>query len=300
MMKKEYDSNEVVSDKFLRHIISEIRVKSKFGENGKLLIIGGSRESFNPLIFAGWAASYSGIDALYVTTPAKISNIILFKLSWATIFEFPDMKLTRGSVNKILKLIKRRRIKVDTILIGPGLKGSAKEIKRLINELEGMGLNIAVTTGGIYKNISNLFDYTNLIVIAKEGELGLILNDGDTLESRDVSSLASTKAFQKYKSTFMISSNDKIEIYSNGQYYTIPNSKKVPFKFGAFYLLSGLVSGLFSLIKNPLSASIISSFILMKTCENAFENFGLHYTIENLSSILQDTVIKYLRNIEKI
>jgi NAD(P)H-hydrate repair Nnr-like enzyme with NAD(P)H-hydrate dehydratase domain len=300
MMSGKCSINEIISIESLKNVITEIQVKYEFGGNGRLLIIGGGKESSNPLVFAGWAATYSGIDTLYVMTPNRIANIVSLKLSWATVIELPDMKITRGVANKILRSIKRRLIKVDTVLIGPGLKGIGREINRLIDELEKMNLNIVTTSGAFYEDFSRLLNYANSLVVAKEGELNIIFNKENTLKSSENQAQTLTKFSQKYASTLMVFSSDKIEIYSEGKHYIIPNYKKVPLKFGALYLLSGLSAGLYSLIGKPLQASILSSLILMKTCENAFENFGLHYTIENLSSIMQDTAVKYLRDIEKI
>ncbi len=104
--------------------------KQHKGENGKLLIIGGSNEYVGCLALAGLAALRTGIDLVYVAAPEKVA--------WTLNAYSPDLitiKLPGDTLSvEHVDTIKDYADKSDAILIGTGA-GQSQKTKRLMAEI---------------------------------------------------------------------------------------------------------------------------------------------------------------------
>lgn len=278
----------------IKQIIPRITRKGVFGENGRVLIIGGDKGFSLPVAVAANTATLSGIDSLYIMIPEKLSKVLACKVKWGSIITLPDLKLTYGVAKKILRLIERRKIVVDTVLLGPGLKAINKDLVYLTQELVNKNMQIMIDEGAIYNEVIDVVKDSAALVSLKMGELNRII------EYKEVSELPSllNEFTRKVNFTFLIKDYDKFIVSSKGHSTIIRNKKRVPVKYGLFHILSGLTVGLFSLFKDPETASRLASFFLLKTCENLLANYGLHYTIENVIENLQDTLSIYLKGYE--
>src|SRR5919112_3658 len=107
-----------INSEYIKKIIKPRNTQSRKGDNGIVLIIGGSRIYHGAPLLSSIAALISGTDLVYTAIP-KINlfssrvfspNLILLPL--------PDDKLTMGASRKILSLIPK---KPHSAAIGMGL-----------------------------------------------------------------------------------------------------------------------------------------------------------------------------------
>jgi len=233
-------------------------------------------------------AEYCGLDSIYVAAPEKIINRIAFISPYTTIIPLSDLKITHGIVRKILRLIERRKIVIDTVLIGPGLTGIGKEIAALIYNLSKMDINVVIDSGAIYPETVKLVKFKNVIYAPKVGELRIILGEE---YSRDVIS-----SLSKYKSDYVILVKDYMQyiVYDGSEAYVIKSDKYTVTKHGLFYILTGLLSGLYAIYKDPVKSAIISVYLVVKTYENIFEKYRLHYTLDEYIMELRSSLKKII------
>ncbi|AFK21957.1 bifunctional ADP-dependent NAD(P)H-hydrate dehydratase/NAD(P)H-hydrate epimerase [Pyrococcus sp. ST04] len=136
--KEEYEGFERIVVKIgypkeLYHLVGPAHVKFAFrrkgshkGQNGKLLVIGGSENYYGAPYLAAKAASYL-VDLVFLLTPERVSRKI--NDPDLIIREVKGDNLTARHVDEALKISE----KVDAVVIGPGL-GISEPTKAFVRE----------------------------------------------------------------------------------------------------------------------------------------------------------------------
>jgi len=282
-----------IDERYIKRIFPRRKCRSEFGDNGRLLIIGGSKLYSSQPLISGLAAEYTGLDSIYMAVPEKISNIIRSYTLSITTIPLPDMKITKGVANKILKLIERRKVSIDTVMIGPGLTGIGREISILAYKLSKLGLNILVDSGGIYSDLIRFLKGGNILITPKIGELKIILNKEITTLNDDILNNI-INLCKEYKYSLLLKSTGMYLIFSpEGDIYVVEHPTPSHTKYGISYVLTGLAAGFLARAKKPTYASILASYFTVKTCENVYEKYGFHYTIEDILNTLKNILKEY-------
>ena len=154
------------------------------GNNGRLLIIGGSKDYSGAPAIAGMAAIGAGADLVYVAAPKNAADAIKATSPDLIVKSLEDDNLALKHLDEILDLVEN----VDAVLIGPGAG---------INDETSKLFNVLVTK--IKKPI--VLDADAL----KQVELNLIKNRDD---------IVLTPHIFEFKSIFKISENLKLDIDS--------------------------------------------------------------------------------------
>ena len=155
------------------------------GNNGKLLIVGGSKDYSGAPAIAGMAAIGAGADLVYVFAPEKAAEAIKSTSPDLIVKSLDGDKLSLSHVDEILELSND----VDAVLIGPGA-GIDEETSKLFN----------VLVAKIKKPI--VLDADGL----KQVELSLIKNRDDIIL---------TPHIFEFKSIFKVNGNLKLDIDSH-------------------------------------------------------------------------------------
>lgn len=114
-----------------RHIHLKKRAKkSRKGDNGKALIIGGSHEYVGALALAGIAALRSGCDWVTIAAPAKTSWAINCLTPDLVTIKLPGKRLEPRHMPALRPLIKKH----DVILLGNGI-GTSKPTQRMVHKI---------------------------------------------------------------------------------------------------------------------------------------------------------------------
>ena len=105
--------------------------KSHKGDNGKVLVIGGSRDYIGAVVLAGLAALRSGADIVTIAAPEKVGYAINALSADLIVKKFKGDDFCVSRANDILKLSNN----FDAVLIGNGIGMHAKSFcKKFIKE----------------------------------------------------------------------------------------------------------------------------------------------------------------------
>ncbi len=101
------------------------------GQNGKVLVIGGSNDYVGAVALAGLAALRSGVDWVTVAVPEKVG--------WAISCLTPDLvvKKYKGKsfcVNRAAEILTKEEPKYDAVLIGNGIGECKAFVKKYVKE----------------------------------------------------------------------------------------------------------------------------------------------------------------------
>src|SRR5271157_5824953 len=105
---------------------------SRKGENGRVLVVGGSWLYHGAPIHAAEGATRAGVDLVYLAVPRVIADPVRAYSADFIVFPLADQKLTTGAVRRLLKWIPE----IDSAVIGPGLGWQPSDgVKLLCSEL---------------------------------------------------------------------------------------------------------------------------------------------------------------------
>ncbi len=218
--------------------------KSHKGQNGKVLVIGGSIEYVGAVALAGLAALRSGVDLAVVAAPEKVG--------WAVNALSPDLivKKYKGDdfcasrAKDILKFEKR----FDVVLIGNGIGMHAKAfVKKYIKETK----KPSVIDADAIKHI-RLQDVNNAIITPHNREFRILLKNSRLNE----------KNFRKHlKNNIILLKGAVDKIISKNKIMLNKTGNAGMTKGGTGDVLAGLCAGYLAQTKNLFQSACNAAYI---------------------------------------
>ena len=236
------------------------------GENGKVLIIGGSEQFVGAITLAGLGALRAGCDVVAIAAPEKVA--------WTVNRTAPDLitHKIKGSftVKKAKELVKLSD-HYDVVLIGNGI---TRKAEKFCNYFIKKCQNLKVVDADALKGLS-FKDFSNSILTPNETELEMMLvNSGkDFLLPKLRSANAKEKAeilqgnlryFLQNNNVLLVKGSTDIIISRNRIAYNRSGNQGMT-KVGTGDVLAGLVVGFLAktreLYKSAVAASFINGFV---------------------------------------
>ena len=266
----------------VKKFIPPRKTKSRKGDNGTVLVVGGSYIYHGAPILSSVAALRCGTDLVYTSVPkinvgptrAISPNLIVIPLV--------DQKLTRGAANKLLGSLPRN---LDSATIGMGLAIQEKNaLLHFIKSLLDRDVRLSLDASALIPEALSLLPNTNSVVTPHAGEFKRLFG-----ESPPLSKLERIKVVEKmakeHKLTILLKGST--DVISNGS-STFLNEKKTPAMTvgGTGDVLSGLVAGMLSKNRNALQSAAAATFINGLAGKAVQKKLGLHMTSMDLLDAL--------------
>ena len=255
---------------------------SRKGDNGKVLIVGGSYIYHGAPALSSLAALRSGSDLVYTCVP----NINEFSTSSISpdliVIPMADSKLTRGTVNKLLGQVP---VDIDSVAIGMGLAiQDIEAIKLLVKSLLDRNVRVSLDASSLIKEILPIIEGQNVVVTPHSGEFKRIF--GEKIETENNSRINTCEKFAK-KHSLTILLKGQNDIITNGD-STYTNSTSTPCMTvgGTGDVLSGLTAGFLSRNKNVIESASAATFVNGAAGEILQKEFGNHILASDLISVL--------------
>ena len=172
---------------------------SRKGDNGKVLIVGGSYIYHGAPALSSLAALRSGSDLVYTCVP-KINAFSTRSISPDLIvIPMADSKLTRGTVNKLLGQVP---VDIDSVAIGMGLAiQDIEAIKLLVKSLLDRNVRVSLDASSLIKEILPIIEGQNVVNAIEQNDIILavsIIREGDAAKAFDAAKIfESEQAKQK-------------------------------------------------------------------------------------------------------
>lgn len=262
----------------VRRFIPGRKTSSRKGENGTVLVVGGSYYYHGAPILSSIAALRSGTDLVYTAVP-KI-NVQSTRAFSPNLIVIPlvDQKLTRGAVNKLIGSIPKS---LDSATIGMGLGIADPEaLKLLITSLLDSDVRISLDASALISDILGLIGNKNCVVTPHAGEFkrlfGVTVPDSTKERAKLVEKFAKENAV-----TVLL--KGPTDIISNGN-TTFLNPKNLAAMTvgGTGDVLSGLVAGMLAKNRNPLESAAAAAYINGLAGKKVQQKFGFHMTSMDL------------------
>ncbi len=270
----------------MKNFIPPRKFTSRKGDNGKVLVLGGSYFYHGAPILSSLAALRCGTDLVYTCVP-KI-NVQATRAVSPNLIVLPlvDAKLTRGAVHKLLGVIPKE---LDSATIGMGLAiQDIEALKLLVTSLLNRDVRLSLDASTLVSDILPLIKNKKAVVTPHAGEFKRLFGELPSDSKKERISIV-----EKYakENAITILLKGPTDIVSDGQ-KTFLNVKNTPAMTvgGTGDVLSGVVAGMLSKNHNPTEAAAAAVFINGKAGMLAQKKYGLHIVATDLLEFISDAM----------
>lgn len=270
--------SQTLQSLIVKKFIPPRKFLSRKGDNGKVLVVGGSYIYHGAPILSSLAALRCGTDLVYTAIP-KI-NVQATRSISPNLIVLPlvDAKLTRGAVHKLLGIMPKD---LDSATIGMGLAiQDIEALKLLVNSLVDRDVRLSLDASTLVPDILPLISNKNIVVTPHAGEFKRLFGElpSDSKNER-------VRLVEKYAkaNSVTVLLKGPTDVISDG-HKTFLNVKNTPAMTvgGTGDVLSGLVAGMLSKNKNPLESAAAAVFVNGKAATLAQRKYGLHMVATDL------------------
>jgi NAD(P)H-hydrate epimerase len=285
-------ASQQISAAIVKKFIPARKSTSRKGDNGTVLVVGGSYIYHGAPILSSIAALRCGTDLVYTSVP-KI-NVSATRAISPNLIVLPlvDQKLTRGAVNKLLGAIPRN---LDSATIGMGLAVQEKNaLLILIKSLLDRDVRLSLDASALIPEILPLLSDKNVVVTPHAGEFKRLFGDLPSNSKKERISLVEKNAKDNGVTVLLKGSTDVISDGKKTYLYT----KKIPAMTvgGTGDVLSGLTAGMLAKNRNSLESAAAATFINGLAGMAVQKKLGLHMT----SMDLLDEIPNVMKPFDKI
>jgi NAD(P)H-hydrate epimerase len=267
---------------------------SRKGQNGKVLVVGGSYMYHGAPILASLAALRAGTDLVYTAVPKINASATRAVSPNLIVIPMVDAKLTRGSVNKLLGQVQSG---LDSATIGMGLAVADEEgLKALIRELSARDVRLSLDASALVSSILPIIPQKNIVLTPHAGEFQRLFGVLPSNKIKERTALVEKYA-KEHSVTILL--KGPVDVISDGN-KTYLNPKNLPSMTvgGTGDVLSGLVAAMLAKNRNSLESASAASFVNGNAGKLAQKKHGFHIIatdlVDNISSAMKpfDKVIR--------
>jgi NAD(P)H-hydrate epimerase len=260
---------------------------SKKGDNGIVLVIGGSSLYHGAPLLASLTALRAGADLVYTAVPRIIINAIRSYSPNIIALPMTDNSLTIGSANRLTKSLPKIP---HVATIGMGMTVSkAEALNSLVKNLKDNGTRLVLDASALIPSVITEITENDTIITPHAGEFKRIFNEEVGISEEDIISSVSRMA-SKHKVTIILKGWLNVIADQSGKVATIKRSTPAMTVGGTGDVLAGLVAALYSKINSAFDASAMGIYFNGLAARFAFERVGLHMVatdlIENLPNVM--------------
>jgi NAD(P)H-hydrate epimerase len=277
----------------------QMRKKTSYkGNNGKILIVGGSKDYHGAPAISGMSALAMGADLVYIAAPKSVSLAIKGHSTDLIVKELDGDYLNLNNLDDILKLVDV----VDTVLIGPGT-GQNEETRKLFNVLVKKIKKPLVLDADALKliDLSLIGDREDLIITPHLNEFKLFFNNiFEKCEDHQdldliLDNLSNEKLREKIATFQKITKTINGTVILKGKYDLIFNGNKFRLNKtgnpgmtvgGTGDSLAGVCVSILSQGLNNYDSAVIATYLNGKAGDLAMGEYGYGFRASQLSKFL--------------
>jgi NAD(P)H-hydrate epimerase len=283
---------QLLSSSIVENFIPARKSASRKGNNGIVLVIGGSYIYHGAPILSSLAALRCGTDLVYTSVP-KI-NVTPTRAISPNLIVIPlvDQKLTLGAVKKLVGALPRN---LHSATIGMGLAIQEKNsLLHLVQSLLNRDVRLSLDASALIPEVLPLLANKNVVVTPHAGEFKRLFGDAPSDSKNERIQLVEKHALDN-GITILLKGPTDIISDGNTTYLCQKNTPAMTVG-GTGDVLSGLVAGLLSNNRNSLESAAAAAFICGLTGKQVQEKLGLHMT----SMDLIDAIPSIMKPFDKI
>lgn len=281
---------KIVDEDFVKNCIRPRRIDSHKGENGKVMVIGGSWLYHGAPFLSAMASLRCGVDLAYIAAPEKIATAIRALSPNIIVLPLSDLKLTRGVAKRVLKILPE----IDSMVIGPGLaSGGEAGIELVVKEALALGKGIVLDATALYSSILEKVSGGRVVLTPHAGEFKRVFGKDVPSKLDERVKLVKEEA-EKNRVTILL--KGRFDVISNGVEVMVNKTGTPAMTVGGTGdVLSGIVAALLAWGNDPFEAAASAAWINGKAGELATSRFGLHILATDIIDFLPEVLRRFDR-----
>ncbi len=243
------------------------------GQNGVIVIIGGSSDYIGAPVLASLGAFRTGADLIYLLTPSDIRPIVA---SFS-----PDLITVPGNPGELTKkdvetLLQNKRTEDAVIIIGPGMKRSPNTLEALKAVLSTKSKRKIIIDAGALSSLTenelSLLKDHSVIITPHIGEfIHLFGNMEENSLEQKISSVK--EVAKKWNVTVLL--KGQIDIISDGNVVKLNKTGHQGMTVGGTGdTLTGIIAAIFAVVDSPVVAASLGAYISGKAGEFVAKEYG--------------------------
>ncbi len=171
----------------MKRLLPKRKPDSHKGENGKILIIGGSKDYYGAPVLAGFGALYSGADLVYLYVPECNFDCTRSLSPDLIVKKYEGDYFNESSANKIIELAKS----CDCILIGPGIGKEKSIIDGVLEILKNVKIPTVLDAEAMFaiKKVRNFPLEQTLVITPHQNEFENLVDKDTQVKAEDTKSV---------------------------------------------------------------------------------------------------------------
>lgn len=289
-----------ITPQLVQSLVPPRNTLSRKGDNGIVLVVGGSGLYHGAPILSSLAALRSGVDLVYTAIPK--SNVLAARSYSPDIIALPLPRdnLTVGSAKRLLNLLPKIP---DSAAIGMGMALETPEaLVYLINELKNRGVKLILDASALIPEILPFISKTNTIVTPHPGEFKRLFQvensdtnintNNDTVPKEQI--LAVYNFARTHGITIILKGYNNIICDGHQDNIAIIKRSTPAMTFGGSGdVLSGLVAGFLAKKMQPFDVSVLGVYFNGIAADLSYQRVGLHMTATDLIDDLPNAIKAY-------
>lgn len=262
----------------IKNFIPARKASARKGENGKVLVLGGSYLYHGAPILSSLAAMRAGVDLVYTCVP-KI-NVTATRAFSPNLIVIPlvDAKLTRGAARKLVGMVPKE---LDSATMGMGLGIQDREaLKMLIKDLLDRAMMVSLDASALVPEILPEIRDKKVTVTPHSGEFKRLFGATPPDNVRERAKMVEGHAKENGLTILLKGPTD---IISDGsKTYLNPKNLASMTVGGTGDVLSGVVAAMLTKNRNPVEAASAAAFVNGRAGVMAQKKNGLHIVATDL------------------
>ncbi len=272
---------------------------SRKGDNGIVLVVGGSKIYHGAPLLSSLAALRAGADLVYTAVPESIALAIRSFSPNLIVLPLPDDDFTLDSAKTLLNILPK---KVNTVAMGMGMHiRNPDALIYLINELKNSETKLILDASSLIPAILPHISKTDTVVTPHAGEYERLFKNEKQGNEDDVG--PGNTVDEQILNTNMMASKYGTTIVLKGYHCIICNGSRTAVikrttpamtVGGSGDVLSGVIATLLAKVKDdPFAASILAVYLNGIAAGLAYKRVGLHMVANDLIEELANAMKPY-------
>jgi len=279
-----------ISQDYIKNHVKTRNENSKKGDNGVVLVIGGSSVYHGAPLLASLTALRAGADLVYTAVPRIIINAIRSYSPNIIALPMSDNTLTIGSANRLIKSLPKIP---HTATIGMGMSISKPEaLNSLVKKLKENGTKLVLDASALIPRVVAEITDSDTIITPHVGEFKRIFDENVGTTEKEIVSSVSRMA-TRYKITIILKGWLNVIADGRGKVATIKRSTPAMTVGGTGDVLAGLVAALYTKVNSPFDASAMAVYFNGVAAQLAFEQVGLHMAATDLIEYIPKVMMPF-------
>jgi NAD(P)H-hydrate epimerase len=278
-----------IDTRLAKRLMPTRRSDSKKGDNGIVLVAGGSRFYHGAPILTSMAALRSGADLVYTAVPRSIIIPVRSYSPAIIALPLPDDKLTVGSAGRLVAMLPKR---ADASAIGMGMSiAGPPAIITLVRKLREAGTKLVLDASTLIPEILPEISGSGSIVTPHAGEYRRLFqsNLGQNEKER-IANVAAAAA--KYEITILL--KGPTDIVSDGKRTGVNRVHNCAMTVGGTGdVLAGLTAGLWARMDDAFESALLGVHLNGVAGNLAFRQTGLHMVATDLLDAIPGAMKPY-------